>query len=61
MFNAANEVAVDAFRAGIIPFPAIWECVARVMDGHEVQTSSTLDAVVAADRWARGEAAKFQR
>lgn len=61
VFNAANEVAVDAFRAGIIPFPAIWECVARVMDGHEVRASSTLEAVVAADRWARGEAAKLQR
>jgi 1-deoxy-D-xylulose-5-phosphate reductoisomerase len=61
VFNAANEVAVDAFRGGNIPFPAIWECVARVMDKHEVRESSTLDAVVAADRWAREEAAKFQR
>ncbi len=61
VFNAANEVAVDAFRAGKIPFPAIWESVARVMDKHEVRSSCTLDAVVEADRWARGEAAELHR
>ena len=59
VFNAANEVAVDAFRAGKLPFPGIWECVAAVMEAHEVRPSSTLDAVVAADRWAREEAACF--
>jgi len=61
VFNAANEVAVDAFRAGRIPFPAIWENVARVMDKHEVRSSCTLDAVVDADRWARGEVAEWLR
>ena len=53
VFNAANEVAVDAFRAQKISFPGIWECVARVMDAHEVSPSNSLDTVVAADRWAR--------
>ncbi len=57
VFNAANEVAVDAFRAGRIPFPGIWQCVAAVMDAHQVQPSSTLESVVAADRWARETAA----
>ncbi len=57
VFNAANEEAVDAFRAGRIPFPAIWETVAAVMDAHDVLPSSTLDAVVAADQWARQAAA----
>jgi 1-deoxy-D-xylulose-5-phosphate reductoisomerase len=59
VFNAANEVAVDAFRAKQIPFPAIWHCVASVMDAHTSQPSSTLEAVVAADQWARKEAARF--
>ena len=59
VFNAANEIAVAAFRAGKIPFPGIWQCVAAVMDGHQVQPSSTLAAVVAADRWARQAAAAF--
>jgi 1-deoxy-D-xylulose-5-phosphate reductoisomerase len=53
VLNAANEIAVDAFRKGKIPFPGIWKCVAAVMDAHIVQPSTTLDSVVAADRWAR--------
>jgi 1-deoxy-D-xylulose-5-phosphate reductoisomerase len=57
VYNAANEVAVAAFRAGEISFPDIWRCVAAVMDAHEVKPSSTLEAVVAADHWARERAA----
>ncbi len=59
VFNAANEIAVDAFRTGKIPFPGIWACVSAVMDAHELQPSSTLEAVVAADLWARHEAETF--
>jgi 1-deoxy-D-xylulose-5-phosphate reductoisomerase len=59
VFNAANEVAVDAFRAEKIPFPGIWKCVAAVMDTHSVLPSDTLESVVAADRWARETAAGF--
>lgn len=59
VFNAANEVAVDAFRAGKLPFPGIWGCVSAVMDAHQVQPSSTLEAVVSADRWARDAAGNF--
>ncbi len=59
VFNAANEIAVDAFRAGAIRFPGIWKCVAAVMDAHEVQPSGTLESVVAADQWARETALAF--
>jgi len=59
VFNAANEIAVDAFRAGGIPFPGIWKCVAAVMDAHEVRPSCTLESGVAADRWARETALAF--
>ncbi len=59
VYNAANEIAVDAFRAGAIPFPGIWQCVAAAMDQHEVRPSCTLESVVAADRWARENAAAF--
>ena len=59
VYNAANEVAVEAFRAGKIPFPGIWQCVAAVMDSHEVEPSCTLESVVAADRLARDTAASF--
>jgi 1-deoxy-D-xylulose-5-phosphate reductoisomerase len=59
VYNAANEVAVDAFRAEKIPFPGIWQCVAAVMDGHTVGPSETLNSVVAADLQAREAAASF--
>ena len=59
VFNAANEVAVEAFRSGAIPFPGIWQCVAAAMDQHEVRPSCTLESVVAADRWARETAAAY--
>ncbi len=58
VLNAANEVAVDAFRAGKMTFLGIWQCVAAVMDAHVVMPADTLDAIVAADRWARETAAK---
>lgn len=59
VYNAANEIAVDAFRAESIAFPGIWECVAFVMDAHQIQSSSTLESVVAADRWAREKASAY--
>ena len=59
VFNAANEVAVAAFRTGKIPFPGIWKCVAAAMEAHLVQPSTTLDSVVAADQWARETAATW--
>ena len=59
VFNAANEIAVAAFRAGQIPFPGIWQCVAAVMDTHQAQPCSTLAAVVTADHWARQTAASW--
>jgi len=56
VYNAANEIAVDAFRAGRLPFPGIWETVRHTMDAHVVDTTATLEAVIAADQWARGVA-----
>jgi 1-deoxy-D-xylulose-5-phosphate reductoisomerase len=59
VFNAANEIAVEAFRAEKIPFPGIWKCVTAVMDAHVTQPSLSLEAVTAADRWARDRAIDF--
>lgn len=56
VFNAANEIAVETFLAGGCPFPAIWETVERVMQGHDVIASPALDAIVQSDSWARQEA-----
>ena len=60
VFNAANEVCVDAFRAQRLPFTAIVDTVASVLAAHDVpskQHTLTLDDVLAADRWARQRAA----
>jgi 1-deoxy-D-xylulose-5-phosphate reductoisomerase len=54
VMNAANEIAVEAFLAGRIRFPKIWEGVAAVMDAHEVTEHPTLDQILDADAWARG-------
>jgi 1-deoxy-D-xylulose-5-phosphate reductoisomerase len=52
VFNAANEQAVAAFHAGAIGFLDIVETVQRVVDAHTPGESS-LDGVLAAERWAR--------
>jgi 1-deoxy-D-xylulose-5-phosphate reductoisomerase len=58
VLNAANEVAVAAFCERKLSFPEIPALVRRVMDAHRVVEVPTLEQVVAADAWARGEAAR---
>jgi 1-deoxy-D-xylulose-5-phosphate reductoisomerase len=53
VFNAANEVSVQAFREGRIRFPEIWGTVAAVMAAHETIPSPTLDQILQADCEAR--------
>jgi 1-deoxy-D-xylulose-5-phosphate reductoisomerase len=58
VFNAANEVCVQAFREGRLPFVAIVDTVARVLTDHDVPSYEELsvDDVLAADAWARTRA-----
>ena len=58
VFNAANEVAVDAFRAGGLGFTGIVDTIDAVLAAHApvVGDDFTLAAVSAADGWARTEA-----
>ena len=56
VMNAANEVAVASFLARRIRFPQIWQTVAQVMDRHSTVAHPDLDAILAADQWARAEA-----
>ncbi len=58
VFNAANEVAVEAFVNRRINFPQITETVRRTMDAHQVVGQPTLEQILEADAWARREAAK---
>ena len=57
VFNAANEVAVDAFCAGQIGFTGITDTIESVLDEHlhraSVAAPLSLEGVLAADDWAR--------
>jgi 1-deoxy-D-xylulose-5-phosphate reductoisomerase len=61
VFNAANEVAVAAFLQGAIPFGRISETIERALDSHAPVPASSVEAVRAADRWAREEARQSVR
>ncbi|SDG13628.1 1-deoxy-D-xylulose-5-phosphate reductoisomerase [Sinosporangium album] len=56
VFNAANEVCVDAFLQGRLPFLGIVDTVAKVVEEHEVSPVGSVDEVLAADQWARARA-----
>ncbi|GGV03008.1 1-deoxy-D-xylulose 5-phosphate reductoisomerase [Actinomadura cremea] len=58
VYNAANEECVEAFRAGRLPFLAIVDTIARVLDEHDPGSAGaagglTVEDVLAADAWAR--------
>ena len=57
VFNAANEVAVERFCRGELSFTGITSTVDRVSAAHQVVDHPSLDQILDADRWARGEAA----
>ena len=56
VLNAANEVAVGRFLDRRIGFPEIVETVRAVLARHETRPAASLEAVLAADGWARREA-----
>jgi 1-deoxy-D-xylulose-5-phosphate reductoisomerase len=53
VLNAANEAAVEAFLAGRLSFPGIWESVAQAMDTISFVEHPTLDQLIEADQAAR--------
>jgi 1-deoxy-D-xylulose-5-phosphate reductoisomerase len=59
VYNAANEVCVQAFRDGRLAFVDIVDTVGLVLGRHHVRSGAdlTVDDVLAADAWARAEAA----
>jgi 1-deoxy-D-xylulose-5-phosphate reductoisomerase len=60
-FNAANEVAVAAFLRGLMPFGRIAEVIEVVVGRQVVGAADSVDAVLAADRWARERAEEIIR
>ncbi len=67
VYNAANEVCVDAFHDRVIGFLEIVDTVARVVDdwdagvarGENKSAAEDVEDVLAADRWARVRAAEI--
>ena len=61
VYNAANEVAVEAFRAGRLTFDRIVATIEAVLTQHDVPSggaSLSVEDVVDADEWARRRAAE---
>jgi len=53
VLNASNEIAVQAFLDNRIPFLGIARLVEKVMQEHELVPATELQAILAADTWAR--------
>jgi 1-deoxy-D-xylulose-5-phosphate reductoisomerase len=58
VLNAANEIAVQRFLAGELPFTSIVDIVSRVIDKHASKVSpiASLEDALRWDEWARNEA-----
>ena len=54
--NAANEVAVQAFLDGEIPFTGITEIVSEVVMNHVPKEATAIETILSADRAARAQA-----
>ncbi|WP_426244055.1 1-deoxy-D-xylulose-5-phosphate reductoisomerase [Nocardioides sp. LHG3406-4] len=61
VYNAANEVCVEAFRTGRLRFVEIVDVVSAVVTAHDVPSEEqlTVDDVLGADLWAREETARL--
>ncbi len=59
VLNAANEIAVATFLRRECSFPTIWHTVEAVMSAHRSIAGADLDAILAADAWARTRATEL--
>lgn len=59
VYNAANEACLEAFLRGELPFLAIVDTVARVVEEHDVTPAGSVEEVLAADGWARARAVEL--
>ena len=53
VLNAADEIAVELFLAGAVPFTTIPKLVERALDAHEAPSTLGLEDLLGADGWAR--------
>ncbi|MDC4232969.1 1-deoxy-D-xylulose-5-phosphate reductoisomerase [Actinomyces sp. B33] len=58
VYNAANEVLVEAFVAGRLDWLGIVDCLFEVVESHEGVTDPDLGAILDVQEWARARAAE---
>jgi len=61
VMNAANEIAVEAFLDGRIPFMQISRVIESTMQAHPAHKISSIEEVLEADMWGRRTAASICR
>ena len=59
VFNAVNEIAVDAFLNNKIKFTDITATIENIIEGFEVDSEPELEDILKADRLAREMALKI--
>ncbi len=59
VLNAADEIAVERFLAGVIGFAEIPDLIREIMDAHAVIQRPGLEEILTADTWARTEATRL--
>lgn len=59
VLNAANEELVAAFLTSRLPFLQIAAGIERILERHQVRSADSLEDLLEADRWARGEARSY--
>jgi 1-deoxy-D-xylulose-5-phosphate reductoisomerase len=61
VLNAANEAAVGRFLSGELAFLDIARCCRAILDAHNYDPRPSLEGLLALDRWARQEVARWTR
>ncbi|MDH5762215.1 MAG: 1-deoxy-D-xylulose-5-phosphate reductoisomerase [Nitrospinota bacterium] len=59
ILNGANEIAVQAFLDGEIPYKDIADIIRLAMNNHNPRPVTCIEDVLEADRWAREETRKL--
>ena len=59
VLTAANDVAVEAFLAGKLPFLRIADVIESTLSSNNVKKYSSLEELLVVDGWARDKAAQF--
>ena len=60
VMSGANDVAVERFLSGEIPFGKIWKIIGQIMESHTVCYHSSLEELLAIDRETRIKAREIK-